>query len=39
MVENLMLQGQNIFPNIIEMETHNFIKIPPYNAITNNYNT
>ena len=38
MVENLTLQGRNIFPNIIEMETHNFIKISPYDAISDDYN-
>jgi hypothetical protein len=37
-VENLTLQGRNLFPNIIEMEAHNFIKFSPYDAITDDYN-
>ncbi|KAI0028014.1 hypothetical protein K488DRAFT_90191 [Vararia minispora EC-137] len=32
-VENLTLQGRNIFPNIISMETHNFVKFSPYSTI------
>ena len=37
-VENLTLQGQNLFPNIIEMEAHNFVKFSPYNGITDDHN-
>ncbi|KAF8805918.1 hypothetical protein BYT27DRAFT_7191832 [Phlegmacium glaucopus] len=37
-VENLTLQGRNLFPNIIEMEAHNFIKFSPYDAITDDHN-
>jgi hypothetical protein len=33
-VENLTLSGRNLFPNIISLEAHNFIKFSPYNAIT-----
>ncbi|KAF8813294.1 hypothetical protein BYT27DRAFT_7239437 [Phlegmacium glaucopus] len=38
LVENLTLQGRNLFPNIIEMEAHNFIKFSPYDAITDDHN-
>jgi hypothetical protein len=33
-VENLMLSGRNLFPNVISLEAHNFLKFSPYNAIT-----
>ncbi|KAH7912681.1 hypothetical protein BJ138DRAFT_1147826 [Hygrophoropsis aurantiaca] len=33
-VENLTLQGRNLFPNIMSMEAHNFMKFSPYNAIS-----
>ncbi|KAI0311876.1 hypothetical protein OF83DRAFT_1068125 [Amylostereum chailletii] len=36
-VENLTLQGRNIFPNIVSLETHNFVKFSPYNAITDEH--
>lgn len=32
-IENLALSGQNLFPNIVTLEAHNFIKFSPYNAI------
>ncbi|PCH41878.1 hypothetical protein WOLCODRAFT_137602 [Wolfiporia cocos MD-104 SS10] len=32
-IENLALSGRNLFPNIVSMEAHNFIKFSPYNAI------
>ncbi|KAG9004988.1 hypothetical protein FRB90_010641 [Tulasnella sp. 427] len=32
-IENLTLQGQNLFPNIISMEAHNFLQFSPYRAI------
>ncbi|KAG9010125.1 hypothetical protein FRB94_004366 [Tulasnella sp. JGI-2019a] len=32
-IENLTLQGQNMFPNIMSMEAHNFFQFSPYNAI------
>ncbi|KAF8799673.1 hypothetical protein BYT27DRAFT_7263679 [Phlegmacium glaucopus] len=38
LVENLTLQGRNLFPNIIEMEAHNLIKFSPYDAITDDHN-
>ncbi|KAJ3562734.1 hypothetical protein NP233_g9389 [Leucocoprinus birnbaumii] len=33
-LENLALQGRNLFPNIISLEANNYIKFSPYNAIT-----
>ncbi|EKM56742.1 uncharacterized protein PHACADRAFT_91847 [Phanerochaete carnosa HHB-10118-sp] len=33
-IENLAFSGRNLFPNIVSMEAHNFIKFSPYNAIT-----
>ena len=36
-VENLTLQGRNIFPNIISMEAHNFVKFSPYNTISDEH--
>jgi len=32
-VENLTLQGRNLFPNIVSLEANNFVKFSPYNAI------
>ncbi|KAH9958918.1 hypothetical protein BC827DRAFT_1135468 [Russula dissimulans] len=32
-VENLTLQGRNLFPNIVSIEVHNFMKFSPYNTI------
>ncbi|KAH9941112.1 uncharacterized protein BXZ73DRAFT_42167 [Epithele typhae] len=32
-IENLALSGRNLFPNIVSMEAHNFIKFSPYDAI------
>lgn len=32
-IENLALSGRNLFPNIVSVEAHNFIKFSPYNAI------
>ncbi|KAI0275464.1 hypothetical protein BC834DRAFT_840264 [Gloeopeniophorella convolvens] len=33
-VENLTLQGRNLFPNIVSIEAHNFMKFSPYNTIS-----
>ncbi|EKM74725.1 hypothetical protein AGABI1DRAFT_103321 [Agaricus bisporus var. burnettii JB137-S8] len=33
-VENLTLQGRNLFPNILAVEANNYIKFSPYAAIT-----
>ena len=33
-IENLALSGRNLFPNVISMEAHNFVRFSPYNAIT-----
>ena len=35
-IENLILDGANIIPNIIEIENHNFVKYSAYKRITNN---
>ncbi|KAG6908916.1 hypothetical protein DXG01_002797 [Tephrocybe rancida] len=32
-VENLTLSGRNLFPNIIALEAHNFLRFSPYAAI------
>ncbi|KAH9943958.1 hypothetical protein B0H21DRAFT_779540 [Amylocystis lapponica] len=32
-IENLALSGRNLFPNVVSMEAHNFLKFSPYNAI------
>ena len=37
-VENLTLQGRNLFPNIIEMEANNLIEISLYDVITDDHN-
>jgi len=34
-VENLILQGQNIMPNLIEVENNNFVKYSAYKRISN----
>jgi hypothetical protein len=36
-VENLTLQGRNLFPTIVQCEAHNFFKFSPYNAITDDH--
>ncbi|PPQ71059.1 hypothetical protein CVT26_011461 [Gymnopilus dilepis] len=36
-VENLTLQGRNLFPNIVQLEANNFVKFSPYNAITDDH--
>jgi len=33
-VENLTLSGRNLFPNVVSLEAHNFLKFSPYSAIT-----
>jgi len=33
-VENLTLSGRNLFPNLVSLEAHNFVKFSPYNNIT-----
>lgn len=35
-IENLILDGANIIPNIIEIENHNFLKYSAYKRINNN---
>ncbi|KAG6862129.1 hypothetical protein C0991_011549, partial [Blastosporella zonata] len=32
-VENLTLQGKNLFPNIIGLEAHNYLRFSPYKGI------
>ncbi|CAE6470084.1 unnamed protein product [Rhizoctonia solani] len=32
-IENLTLQGKNLFPNVVEIEAHNYVKFSPYKAI------
>lgn len=32
-IENLTLQGKNLFPNVVEVEAHNYVKFSPYDAI------
>jgi hypothetical protein len=32
-IENLTLSGRNLFPNLISMDTHNFLGFSPYKAI------
>ncbi|KZT70697.1 hypothetical protein DAEQUDRAFT_667430 [Daedalea quercina L-15889] len=32
-IENLALSGRNLFPNLVTIEAHNFLKFSPYNAI------
>ncbi|KAI6102700.1 hypothetical protein EV401DRAFT_2061139 [Pisolithus croceorrhizus] len=33
-VENLTLQGRNLFPNIVTLDAHNFMKFSPYDTIS-----
>ncbi|KAG5350862.1 hypothetical protein C0989_009009 [Termitomyces sp. Mn162] len=33
-VENLTLSGRNLFPNIISLEAHNFLRFSPYASVT-----
>ncbi|EMD31027.1 hypothetical protein CERSUDRAFT_120157, partial [Gelatoporia subvermispora B] len=33
-IENLALSGRNLFPNVVSVEAHNYMKFSPYNAIT-----
>lgn len=37
-VENLTPSGRYIFPNVISIEAHNFVKFSPYGAITDKHN-
>ncbi|KAH9925997.1 uncharacterized protein B0H18DRAFT_359560 [Fomitopsis serialis] len=32
-IESLALSGRNLFPNLVTIEAHNFLKFSPYNAI------
>lgn len=32
-VENLTLSGRNLFPNVVSLEAHNFVKFSPYSSI------
>ncbi|KZP14441.1 hypothetical protein FIBSPDRAFT_912787 [Athelia psychrophila] len=32
-VENLTLSGRNLFPNVVSLEAHNFVKFSPYATI------
>ncbi|KZO93654.1 hypothetical protein CALVIDRAFT_539829 [Calocera viscosa TUFC12733] len=32
-IENLTLQGKNLFPNIVEIEAQNYVKFSPYSTI------
>ena len=32
-VENLTLSGRNLFPNIVGVEAHNYVKFSPYAAV------
>ncbi|KAL4069133.1 hypothetical protein J3A83DRAFT_4535807 [Scleroderma citrinum] len=36
-VENLTLQGRNLFPNIISVEAYNFLKFSPYDSISDEH--
>ncbi|KAG8770836.1 hypothetical protein FRC12_004021 [Ceratobasidium sp. 428] len=33
-IENLTLQGKNLFPNVVEIEAHNYVKFSPYKSIS-----
>ncbi|KAF8301114.1 hypothetical protein DL93DRAFT_2122133 [Clavulina sp. PMI_390] len=33
-IENLTMEGQNLLPNIISLDAHNFIEFSPYSSIT-----
>lgn len=36
-IENLTLSGRNLFPNLVTMEAHNFVKFSPYNNISDEH--
>lgn len=36
-LENLTLQGRNLFPNIITLVAHNYLKFSPYNSISDEH--
>ncbi|KAG6334324.1 hypothetical protein ID866_4769 [Astraeus odoratus] len=36
-VENLTLSGRNLFPNIVSLEAHNFLKFSPYDTISDEH--
>lgn len=36
-VENLTLQGRNLFPKIVTLDANNFVKFSPYDAIQDNH--
>ncbi|KIK80530.1 hypothetical protein PAXRUDRAFT_833465 [Paxillus rubicundulus Ve08.2h10] len=36
-VENLTLQGRNLFPNIVSMVAHNYLKFSPYSEISDEH--
>lgn len=36
-IENLTLQGRNLFPNIVEVTTQTYLKMSPYTAIKDEY--
>ncbi|EJD07781.1 uncharacterized protein FOMMEDRAFT_16402 [Fomitiporia mediterranea MF3/22] len=36
-LENLTLSGRNLFPNIVTLEAHNFVKFSPYDAISDEH--
>jgi len=38
-IENLILSGPNLFPNIIELEAHNLFKFSPYDNINRTMDT
>ncbi|KAF9235766.1 hypothetical protein BU15DRAFT_89476 [Melanogaster broomeanus] len=37
-VENLTLQGPNLFPNIVTVTAHNYLKFSPYDEISDDHN-
>ncbi|THH03681.1 hypothetical protein EW145_g6091 [Phellinidium pouzarii] len=36
-LENLTLSGRNLFPNVVTIEAHNFMKFSPYSAINDEH--
>lgn len=38
-IENLVLSGPNLFPNVVELEANNHFKFSPYPSITNTLDT
>ncbi|KAI5117290.1 hypothetical protein M0805_006812 [Coniferiporia weirii] len=36
-LENLTLSGRNLFPNVVTLEAHNFMKFSPYSAINDEH--